>query len=193
MATAFRRKGRRFVARLDDGERAVVAGLLRQTCDFVAPPRREPTGDVFDDLVASIGIAPEDESSGQRHPDPALGRLLPPGHVGDEKVAGEFRRLTEHGLRERKAANLTTAAEALESASGDRVELDRRQAEALVTALTDVRLVLGERLGLRTDEDAERLAERLEAADVEDPQTVLAAYYDFLTWLQESLTVTLLP
>ena len=62
----------------------------------------------------------------------------------------------------------------------------------MVVALTDVRLLLGERLGLRTDEDAEALAVRLEQGDDDDPATVLAAYYDFMTWLQESLTQALM-
>ena len=41
--------------------------------------------------------------------DPALERLLPTAHRGDEQVASEFRRLTEHDLRDRKAANLAAA------------------------------------------------------------------------------------
>jgi len=66
-----------------------------------------------------------------------------------------------------------------------------------VVALTDVRLLLGERLGLRTDEDADALQDRLEAAAEDDaaqddPQLYLAAYYDFMTWLQESLTQALM-
>ena len=62
----------------------------------------------------------------------------------------------------------------------------------MVIALTDVRLLLGERLGLRTDEDADALQDRLEAAAADDPQLHLAAYYDFMTWLQESLTQALM-
>ena len=46
---------------------------------------------------------------------------------------------------------------------------------------------MGERLGLRTDEDATALASALEDLDEDDPQTFLVAIYDFLTWLQESL------
>ncbi len=62
-----------------------------------------------------------------------------------------------------------------------------------MVALTDVRLLLGERLGLRTDDDAEELAQRLRATPTQDdPAMLLAAYYDFLTWLQESLTQALM-
>jgi transcriptional regulator of acetoin/glycerol metabolism len=100
--------------------------------------------------------------------------------------------MTEHGLRERKTLNLTTAIDALTAGEGDKVTLDAEQAQATVVALTDVRLLLGERLDLRTDEDADALEERLNQADDTDPFLHLAAYYDFLTWLQESLAQALM-
>ena len=107
-------------------------------------------------------------------------------------MAAEFRRLTEHGLREGKTAKLATAIAAVMAADGNKVRLDQAQAQAMVVALTDVRLLLGERLGLRTDDDADDLQDRLEAASEDDPQLYLAAYYDFMTWLQESLTQALM-
>ena len=63
-----------------------------------------------------------------------------------------------------------------------------------MVALTDVRLVLGERLGLRTDEDAEALAPSGSTeADAGRPgRGYWRRYYDFLTWLQESLTQALM-
>jgi hypothetical protein len=124
--------------------------------------------------------------------DPALERLLPSAHREDPGLAEEFRRLTEYGLRERKAANLAMSIAALLDSDGDKVTLDQEQAQAMVVALTDVRLLLGERLGLRTDEEADDLQDRLEAASEDDPQLYLAAYYDFLTWLQESLIQALM-
>lgn len=223
MARAFKRRGDRFVARLDDIEREVVVGLLQQTEEFLAPAHREPTGptgDPFDDLVATLGVRPLNDPAitPQGPPDPALERLLPTAHRDDPEMAAEFRRLTEHGLRERKVANLAIAIAALRvpdgdggegsagsadiagdkvsaggrGRGGDKVRLDLAQAQALVVALTDVRLLLGERLGLRTDDDADALQDRLDAASEDDPQLYLAAYYDFLTWLQESLAHALM-
>lgn len=198
MARAFKRKGARFVARLDDVEREVVVGLLEQTHELLAPVPREPTGDPFDDLVSRMGLPRMEDSKDfeddalQPPRDPALERLLPSAHREDPGLAAEFRRLTEYGLRERKAANLATAISALQDAEDDKVRLDQEQAQAMVVALTDVRLLLGERLGLRTDEDADALQDRLEAASEDDPQLYLAAYYDFLTWLQESLIQALM-
>ncbi|CAA9426651.1 MAG: hypothetical protein AVDCRST_MAG35-2325, partial [uncultured Quadrisphaera sp.] len=48
-----------------------------------------------------------------------------------------------------------------------------------------------ERLGVRTDEDAERVALRAALLPADDPLAWLASVYDFLTWLQESLVQAL--
>jgi hypothetical protein len=195
VAKAFKRKDTHFVARLDEDEREVVVGLLQQTHEFLAPEPRELTGDPFEDLVGRLGL-PQIKDWGDDDPealrDPALERLFPSAHPDNPSLAVEFRQLTEHGLRERKAANLASAIAALEAADGVRVSLDQSQAQAMVVALTDVRLLLGERLGLRTDEDADALQDLLGAAAQDDPQLQLAACYDFLTWLQESLIQSLM-
>lgn len=207
MARAFTREGESFVARLDEMERFMLTGLMEQTRHLLAP-EVEVTGDVFADLAASMGVslASEDQardgSGGDAsggdddddvdERDPALGRLLPDAHRGDEQVAAEFRRLTEEGLRQRKSSNLDIAMATLASADGDRVELDDREAQAFVTALTDVRLLLGERMGMRTEEDAERLHAAMEDIDDDDPLGWAMVWYDFLTWLQESLAHALI-
>lgn len=193
MAKAFRRKAQRVVGRMDGEEIQVVAHLLTLTRDFVAP-EREGTGDPFLDLIAGLGEADPDPTEPS---DPALRRLLPPAHRTDPEQAAEFRRLTEHNLRSRKAANLSTALTALEAAEPPKVDLDLDQARALSVALTDVRLILGERLGLRTDEDSERLHGQLERAlsgeeDLDPAVAQQMAYYDFLTWLQETVTLALM-
>jgi len=192
VATEFRRKGQRVVATMEPEELEVVVQLLTLTRDFVAPERDE-SGDPFLDLVAGMGGS-ADPSEPE---DPALRRLLPPASRTDPEQAAEFRRLTEHTLRQRKAATLSTAIEALTAADPPKVDLDLDQARALSVGLTDVRLVLGERLGLRTDEDSDRLHERLERAlageeEVDPGLFQQMAYYDFLTWLQESVTLALL-
>ncbi len=197
MARGFKRKGDGFVARMDANERGVVAGLMEQTRVLLAPAERESTGDPFEDLVAGLGVslAAEDQvemPDGPEERDPALDRLLPTAHRGDDQVAAEFRRLTEHDLRDRKATNLATAIGALRRAKGDRLVLSRDEAQATMIALTDTRLLLGERLGLRTDEDAAGLEERLAGLDDEDPTVYAVSFYEFLTWLQESLAGALM-
>lgn len=206
MARAFARDKGRYVARLDETERAMLAGLMEQTRLLLAP-RHEPTGDAFDDLVASMGVslAAEDQvpeepdasletAPGAGQPgaapprDPALDRLLPSAHRGDEQVAAEFRRLTEESLRQRKSHNLDVAIGRLSAAYGDRVALSQEEATAFLMALTDVRLLLGERIGIRTEQDVEALHVAVARMPDDDPLGYAMAWYDFLAWLQETLT-----
>jgi len=198
MARAFLREDDRYVALLDDLERTVLRGLMEQT-RILLSPEVEPTGDAFDDLVASMGLslsaaeasdsdADADAAEEEGGRDPALDRLLPTAHRGDDAVAAEFRRLTEEGLRQRKSGNLDLALRRIEAAADDRVELAPEEAPPFLVALTDVRLLLGERMGMRTEEDAEALYDALESLDDDDPLGYAMAWYDFLTWLQETLT-----
>lgn len=205
MARAFRRAGtaadRRYVATLDTDERDLVATLMEQVADLLDAPARSATGDPsFDAVVEGLSLGGDldgpggpgaaSPQTGQAR-DPALDRLLPNASPGDDEAAAEFRRLTEGGLRQRKAAALTASAGLLRS--GDReVALAAEEARAFLTALTDVRLVLGERLGLHTDEDLDELEARVEAVDPHEPLAQALALYDFLTWLQETLASALL-
>ena len=183
MATAFRRTRDGVVGKLDQGERELLTRLF----DDVARLLEDGLADSTDPLEAMVGIAHD-----ARVPDdPALARLLPIATTQDDALAGEFRRYTEIGLRQRKSANLRAAARTL--TDRDTVRLDAGTLAAWLTALTDVRLVLGERLGLRSDADAEELQAALDDADDDDPRTWLAAVYDFLTWLQETLVHAALP
>lgn len=201
MARAFLREGDRFVALLEPTERTVLHGLMQQT-RLLLSPEIEPTGDAFDDLVASMGLslsasdanapAAEADSTSIADRDPALDRLLPTAHRGDDQIAAEFRRLTEEGLRQRKSGNLDIALECIAASVGDRVLLSEPQAPAFLMALTDVRLLLGERMGMRTEEDAEALNAALDDIDDDDPLGYAMAWYDFLTWLQETLTHALM-
>lgn len=201
MARAFQREQDRYVAVLDENERAMVAGLMEQTRVLLSP-ELEATGDVFADLVASMGVsvAAEDQAADEdgaprrddRMRDPALDRLLPDAHRGDDAIATEFRRLTEEGLRQRKSSNLDLAMMRLAAAEDDRVELAQADAPPFLMALTDVRLLLGERMGMRTEEDSERLHAAMEVIGDDDPLGYAMAWYDFLTWLQETLTLALM-
>ena len=201
MARGFRRKGSgrhaRYAAQLDPLERATVAGLMDQVRDLLDPPAPAPEGDDFASIVAGLGmgvtVAAEDQADldpDEAQRDPALDRLLPTANRQDDEVAAEFRRLTETGLRQRKAAALQTAADLLRG--DDRLRLDAGQARAVLTALTDVRLVLGERMGLRTDDDVEVLEAAAQDLDPDDPLGYALAIYDFLTWLQETLASAML-
>ncbi len=202
MARGFRRKGSgprtRYVAQLDPLERATVAGLMDQVHELLDPAAPAPEGgDDFASIVAGLGmgvtVAAEDQAGldpDDAERDPALDRLLPTANRQDDEVAAEFRRLTETGLRQRKAAVLESSAELLRG--DDKLRLDDGEAQAFLTALTDVRLVLGERMGLRTDDDVDVLEATADALDPDDPLLYALAVYDFLTWLQETLASSML-
>lgn len=117
-------------------------------------------------------------------------RCFEAGFVDDEQAAAladaEYEcATTEQTRRTRQDDGL---------ADGSReIVLTEAQARATMMALTDVRLVLAERLGLHTDEDADALNARLEAGEApESAEELLAAYYDFLTWMSESITLAVM-
>ncbi|WP_088286202.1 DUF2017 family protein [Kineosporia sp. A_224] len=216
MGGPFKRTGDRVLVMLAAPERAVLAQLLADVRTMLAaegpddapaadddpasapaPAReRDPLADlvgVDDDWLAAVtaGAGREEEPlderpASERFEDPAVARLLPDANREDPKVSAEFRRLTEAGLRSRKRATLDRAGAALRRP--DPVVLDADEAQALLKGLTDVRLVLAERLGLRTDQDAEMIHAVLSGmSDSEEPWVVMAGLYDELTWWQESL------
>ena len=143
--------------------------------------------------LSAADQVPELSGSVPQERDPALERIFPTANREDDQIAAEFRRLTEDGLRARKSANLTTAIEALSGLEDQKVTLEQPQALALLIALTDVRLVLGERLGLQRDDDFELLEEQVSGLPRDDPAVYALAVYDFLTWLQETLAHALTP
>jgi hypothetical protein len=175
--------------RLGEEERAVLVQLLGQL-DGLLDDGSEASADP---LAALVGMsdapeAPDGEGPG-RPEDPALARLLPDGSRDDPEAASEYRRLTEFGLRARKRGGAQQAAAAL--GREEPVVLTPDEAVALLKAMTDVRLVLGERLELKTDEDAERLHERLWAQDGDDTWLATASVYELLTSWQEYLVMAL--
>ncbi|KAB7743233.1 DUF2017 family protein [Nostocoides sp. F2B08] len=205
---AGRNKEPRYAARMDADERAIVAGLMLQVAELIEVPEApsaEAPGDAFEDIVARLGMSvgpaapgPDaEEGSRAERPghvaeseDPAVRRLFPIANRTDPEAAAEFARLSESGLRQRKRDNLLRAAAVLDVT--DTIELTPADAQAVLVALTDVRVVIGERMGLRTDEDAASLDLVAAELDEDDPRLHFVLVYDFLTWLQESLAVALL-
>jgi len=88
------------------------------------------------------------ESSGD---DPALARLFPVAYPDDPDAAAEFSRYTRSGLVDSKTAN--SGAVAADLAGGEVVDLAPDAAERWLPVLTDLRLIVAERIGIRTDDD----------------------------------------
>jgi hypothetical protein len=157
--------------------------------------------------------------------DPAVRRLLPDASRDDDAVAAEFRRLTEDDLRQQKIDRLaglfdlltvdalangaaTTAPEdgAASTRRGRRargrheaaaaVRVPVPDAPALAATLTDVRLVLAERLGVTDEETSARLEDEVAHARPDDhaaqARQYLGSVFLALGWWQESLLACLL-
>jgi hypothetical protein len=129
------------------------------------------------DLVAQLVTVLEGGDPG----DPAVARLLPSAYPDDEEAAAEFRRFTADDLTARKVANARRVLDDLGPPATAR--LDDAAQQAWLRTLTDLRLVLGSRLGV-TDEGP---------APTEDPQLlVMHDVFDWLGYLQESLVQALM-
>jgi hypothetical protein len=190
------------VAILDDEERLVVARIVADVAGLLGAEAfgldhpAEPTtaSDVDDPFEYLRGL----EESIREPSDPAILRLLPNAAPADREVAEEFRRLTDGELRATKIRRLRRIWEQL-SRSDDEWVVQADEALATAAALTDVRLVLASRLGLVTDDDADRLHQEIDLAahalETDDDQVLpidhervwLGMLYQALTWLQESL------
>lgn len=83
--------------------------------------------------------------------DDVLTRLFPAGYRDDPDAVAEFQRYTRSGLVERKTANAGAVSASLAHAS--RIDLTTDAFDSWLPVLTDLRLVLAERIGLVDDDD----------------------------------------
>ena len=164
----FFREGEILRATFSDAEKSVLDQLARELIDLLGE------GDEHDDpLAAIVGISTND-----RIPDdPALARLLPDAYEQPEH-SGEFRRYTEHHLREGKRARL----EELRHGLNESLELDEAGAMKCAMALNDIRLFLGTRLEVTAD-----FEEQVAAMNEDDPRKAGYAVFSWLGWLQQNL------
>jgi hypothetical protein len=125
--------------------------------------------------------------------DPVLARLFPTAYADDDEAAAEFRRFTEGGLRNGKAAGAAAVIDTLEEAglpadlAADPgvvidVELDQDAAMVWVRTFTDLRLALGTRLEVEQDDDA-----YWDSLPDDDQRAQAHHIYQWVGYLQESL------
>jgi len=104
--------------------------------------------------------------------DGAVGRLFPAAYRDDEAANADYERLVRGELVEGRLAAIDTVEASIEAE-----RLDEEQLAAWCGALNDLRLVLGERLGVTEDL-------YVEGFDESDPRAPGLALYSWLTWLQ---------
>jgi hypothetical protein len=101
--------------------------------------------------------------------DPSVRRLFPTAYHEDPERDREYQQLVRDELLERRLAALATVEETAEAD-----EVGEAQLTAWLTALNDLRLVLGTRLDVSEDQDA---------LDGDDPAAPAMAVYGYLSVL----------
>jgi hypothetical protein len=178
-------------------EANLLRNLSRQLIELLRDDGRREQGP--DDSLESLFDFDEPVEAPQ---DPVLARLLPDAY-DDEERSAEFRKFTEHGLRDAKVVQATTVIDSLERGGLDEdeitvspdlpdarlddaadveVDLDADAVQAWLRCLTDLRLALAERLEI-TEEDMSGF----EQLDEDDPKAGMYAVYSWLGYLQETL------
>jgi hypothetical protein len=107
--------------------------------------------------------------------DPALVRLFPPGYASDPESDAQYRDMVKGDLTAERLAGLQTLERTLGSTS-----LDEEELGSWLSAINDMRLVLGTRLDV-TEEINER---GLRPGDDRASQFEV---YGYLTWLESQL------
>ncbi|OLT54371.1 DUF2017 family protein [Cellulosimicrobium sp. CUA-896] len=174
-----------YVAELEPSERIVLAQVAGDVAQMLQdevgdravapadPP--EPRGGVDGAWTPPgwTGPPPTPGDAAEGAPaDPAVRRLLPDAS-DDTDVAAEFRRFTQGDLAAEKIGRLVLLGQMLvdgEPASAAPFVVPRDTARRVAGALTDVRLVLAERLDLRTDAQVEGLYDELDSEGEDGPQ-----------------------
>jgi hypothetical protein len=144
---------------LSDEERALLLGLTDEIVGLLDERDMEPVGAVRD---------------------PALLRLLPDAYQDDHEAAAEFRRFTEDELAGAKTSDARTVAMALRG--DEAIVLDPESVRPWLRSITDLRLTLAVRLGIREDGDEG------DTSQVAEPTQQV---YFWLGYLQESLLAAL--
>ena len=120
--------------------------------------------------------------------DPALGRLLPNAYPDDHDAAHDYTRYTRDSLVDgkRQAAQRVRDATAVEDGDDTvvQIELDQSEAWGWLTFLTDLRLILAERVGV--------VEEGEDGAD-ETRDDYLRAAYEWAGFVQGSMLEVLDP
>lgn len=131
------------------------------------------------ELLRTLGAQLSELLRDDDESDDAIARLAPEGYRGDDDAAAEFRHYTRDGLLAGKAGRAELLVAAISPMSSGVLRLPHTEVTAWLTTITDLRLVLAERLGIRRDDD--------------EPHGTLGEVYEWLAALQETLVEALDP
>ncbi len=185
------RRSRLVIANFSGFEADLLRSLASQLVELLrneaAVPRDDQ--DPFEAMMDFSGPTSEPE-------DPVLARLFPTAYVEDEEAAAEFRRFTEGGLRDGKAAAASSIIDALEEGGLPPeltedglhidVELSEPEAETWMRSFTDIRLALATRLEVEEGDE-----EYWYSLPDDDPRAQAHDIYEWVGYLQETLVSAL--
>jgi len=181
------RRSKLIIANFSGFEADLLRSLAGQLVELLRNEAAIPRDDVdpFEALMDFSGPTQEPE-------DPVLARLFPTAYPDDEEAASEFRRFTEGGLRDGKAAAAVAIIDGLEEAGLPQeltedglmidVELDEPTAETWMRSFTDLRLALATRLEVEEGDEA-----YWDSLPDEDPRAQAHDIYEWVGYLQETL------
>ena len=187
------RRSDRVIATFTGFEADLLRSLASQMVELLRNERAEPAdpgADAFEALMAEFSGAstvPED---------PVLARLFPSAYADDEEASADFRRFTEGGLRDGKAAASGSIIDTLEDAGLPPeltedglvidVELTPGEAETWMRAFTDIRLALATRLGVEAGDE-----HYWHSLPDDDPRAQAHDIYEWVGYLQETVVEAL--
>lgn len=173
-------------------ELELIASLIRDVVAILGEDVSviDVTDDPLDALARELAPVPEPSF------DPVMDRLLP-DMSEDPEEARELRDLTESGIRSTKVSSLTAVYRGLSNSTGS-IFVPEADIPMWMTALNDLRLVLGTRLDIDDAERAEEVAVRAgeiadglhsdsELSEDEEVENQLMLVYAMVTWWQDSL------
>ena len=129
------------------------------------------------DLLRSLPGQVRDLIDSTDPADPSVRRLFPPAYRNEEKAEADYQNLMHDDLLEHHRQALTVMEETIDA---DR--LDEEQVVSWLSALNELRLVLGTNL---------EVSEGTEPVDRSDPRAPGLALYGYLSWLEEQVVEAL--
>jgi hypothetical protein len=171
----------RYVGSFDAVEASVLADLVDQIRSMLATRRAQAPQDPLATLTG-IAVGPSTPPA-----DAAVARLLPDYHRDDDDLAAALRMLHEPELISAKDAAAVTMLDSLPRGGGT-VRLDGPTARAWASALNDVRLAIGVRLDVTSDEEEPAAA----SAAQDSPEFAMYSTYRWLSMVQDSLVTAMM-
>lgn len=202
MMLAFRRVDDEMVCQFEPAEISLLSGLIGQLIelllDSTAPaggpgtswlpdePETSSTPDEEDELFARLEreMTTEDDFSFEASSDPVIQRLFPNPYPDDPQAGFDFQRFTRTvQLDDKVDAARIMLADLEEIQDEGRCAVCTTHSAGWLKTLTNLRLALAVRLGIRDADDADAINELPD----DDPRSWTFSIYEWLGWVQESL------